>query len=148
MWDVCTNTLTTGQRKNKQGPRLQAVSKDCKNVTKLFLHFSICATMLLAGSGPTTSLAETVNHGLAEAGHQTRPLAEVEHRTTQQGKKVGLKLHETWIENITRHLNTDSRAHGVFSTREQNVAASVATSQRLAVTTEQTNAYDWAESPK
>ena len=52
------------------------------------------------------------NHGLAEAGHQTRPLAEAKHQATQQGTKVGSKLRETLVQTITRLLK---RFHGFAS---------------------------------
>ena len=116
MWEVCTNTSTTGQRKNKQGPRMQAESTGLKECHKTRLHFSICATMLLAGSGPTVSLAETVNHGLAEAGHQTRPRrGETPSNTARE--KVGSKLRETLIQKITRLLKS---FHGFASSLESS----------------------------
>ena len=51
------------------------------------------------------------NHGLAEAGHQTRPRrGETPSNTARE--KVGSKLRETLIQNITRLLK---RFHGFAS---------------------------------
>ena len=100
--------------------------------------------------GQRTSLTETRNHGLAEAGHKTRPRrAGTPSNMTRE--RMAQKLRDTLIQNITRllkNVSTDLRAHGVLSTREQNVAACVATSQRHGVTNKQRNEHGWAESPK
>ena len=52
------------------------------------------------------------NHGLAEAGHQTRLLAEAKHQATQQGKRLAQNFARHWFKNITRLLK---RFHGFAS---------------------------------
>ena len=56
-------------------------------------------------------LSQTANHGLAEAGHQTRPRrGETPSNTARE--KIGSRLRETLIQNITRLLK---RFHGFVS---------------------------------
>ena len=104
MWDVCTNTSTTGQRKNKQGPRMQAESNGLKECHKLGYTSRFVQQCFSRDLDQTTSLEETVNHGLAEDGHKTRPRrGETPSNTARE--KVGSTLRETMIQNITRLLN-------------------------------------------
>ena len=78
---------------------------------------------------------------LAEAGHQIRPLTEAKHQATEQGEKVASK---------TSRDKGSKTSDPMESSQPENktVAACAATSQRLAVTTKQPNAYGWAESTK
>ena len=80
---------------------------------------------------PTTSLAETGNHGLSQRrGHQTRPLAEAGHQThglsqrrntKQQRKGKGWlqKLTRHGFKNITRHLDRFHRFASSWSLLNQ-----------------------------
>ena len=130
-------TSTTGQREKTNNDHTCKLKARIERIPQNFTTLLDCATMLLAESGPTTSLAETVNHGLSQRRDTKHNLSQRRNTKHRAREKVGTK-------NITRHfsISTDSRAHGVFSTREQKVAAYAATSQRLAVTTKQPNAYD------
>ena len=138
MWDVCTNTSTTGQRKNKQGPRVQAESNGLKRMSQNL-------TTLL-------DLCNNVSRGIciknvSQRDEEPRPRRGGTHNTASQRRNT--KQHDKGKDGSKlREVSTDSRAHGVFSTREQNAAACVAASQRHAVTDQQPNVHGWAESPK
>ena len=110
-------TSTTGQRKNTRITACRLKREKISQKTSRVHAFE---------SGPTTSLAETGNHGLSQR-RDTKSLSQ-----RRQGEKVGSKTSRDMDSQISRDTwITDSRAHGVFSTRGQNVAA-FATSQRLA----------------
>ena len=135
MWDVCTNTSTTGQRKNKQGPRVQAESNGLRMSQNLITLLDLCNNVCLA---------ETVNHDT-----KTRPRrGETPSNTTRE--RDGSKLRETLIQNITRLLK---RFHGFVSswsllnqrTKRCWESRDFTTD---AVTTKQPNVHGWAESPK
>ena len=104
MWDMSTNTSTTGQRKNKQGPLVQAESNGLKECHKTLLHFSIlCNTVSRGICIKERPLTETRKHGLAEAGHKTRP-RKGETPSNMTRERMASKLRETLIQTITRLL--------------------------------------------
>ena len=113
MWDVCTNTSTTGQRK-KQARTTRAswkqwVERMSPNLTTLL---DLCNKSSRGIGTNNVFRKDGETQPLAEAGHQTQPLAEAKHRATEQGKRLAPKLRETWTQNITRHSN---RFHGFVS---------------------------------
>ena len=95
MWDVCINTSPTGQRKNKQGPRVQAGSKGLKECHKNLI------TLL--------DLCNNVSRGIwtkQRLSQRRRTTASQRQNTKQHGKgKDGPKLRETLI-----HLETLAEA--------------------------------------
>ena len=148
MWDVCTNTSTTGQRKNKQRPRVQAESNGIDRMLQNLITFLDLCNNASRGIWTKHSLAETGKHGLAEAGHK-HGLAEAKHQATRQGEgwlKTSRNIDSTYQETL--EMFPRIRELMESSTREQNVAACVATPRRHAVTTKQPNVHGWAGSPK
>ena len=79
----------------------------------LITLLDLCNNCFSRDLDQTTSRAETGNHGLAEAGHKTRNRrGETPSDTARE--KVGSKLRETLIHNITRLLKG---FHGFASSR-------------------------------
>ena len=154
MWDACKNKRNEPQPRDRRKTnkdhacrlkaRIERLSQN--STTFLDLYNNVSRGIWTNNVSPRDGEPRP----LAEARHQIRPLAEAKHQATEQGTRLAPKLRETWIQNITRHLN---RFHGFTSSwsllnLRTNGAACAATSKRLAVTTKQPNAYDWAESPK
>ena len=149
MWDVCTNTSTTGQRKNTQGPRMQTESSGLKECHYTSRFVQRCFSRDLDQQRLSQRRRK---HSLLQRRDAKHSLSQ-RRNTEQQGKGKGwlqnFARHELKISRVTQTVSTDSRAHGVFSTSEKKrCCVCVATSQRLAVTTRQPSAYGWAESPK
>ena len=143
---MCTNTSTTGQRKTNKDHACRLKARIERMSQNLITLVDLCNNASRGRRTNNVSRRDGEPRPLAEAGHQTRPLAEAKHQATEQVKRLAPKLRETLVENITRHLK---RFHGFASSwsllnQRTNVAACVATSQRLAVTTEQPNACGWA----
>ena len=84
---------------------------DSESVTKLDYTSRFVQQCFSRNLDQRTSLAETRNHGLAEAGHKKKAS---QRRTTKQHDKGkdGSKLRETLIQKITRLLK---RFHGFAS---------------------------------
>ena len=97
--------------KTNKGPRMQAEIKELKECHKTWLHFSICATMFLAGSGPNNVSRRDGEPRPRRGG--TQNTASQRRTTKQHGKgKDGSKLRETLIPKITRPIK---RFHGFAS---------------------------------
>ena len=146
---MCRNTSTTGQRKNKQGPRMQAESNGIERMSQnLITLLDLCNN---ASHGIWTNNVSR-RDGEPRPRRGGTPNTASRRRNTKQHSKgkgwLNTSRHSFKISRDSQNVSTDSRAHGIFSTREPNVAACVATSQRLAATPKQPNTNGWAESPK
>ena len=114
MWDAFTNKCnrplnhgTEGKTNKDHACRLKArIERIPQNLTTLL----DCATMLLAESGRTTSLAETGNHGLSQRRDTKHGLSQRRNTTaTEQGEKLAPKLRETWVQKHHETLKPFSR---------------------------------------
>ena len=136
MWDVCTNTSTTGEKKTNKDHACNLKAMDWKNVTKLDYTSRFvqqCFSRDLDQPRPRRG-------GTPNTASQRR-------NTKQHSKGTSRDIDSTYHETL-KTFPRIRELHGGFSTRELNVAACVATSRRLAVTTKQPSAHAWAESPK
>ena len=107
MWDVCTDTSTTGQRKNKQGPRVQWIERMSQTWTTLL---DLCNNV---SRGIWAKERLSQRRGTTASQRRDTNTASQRRNTKQHDKgKDGSKIRETLIQNITRLLK---RFHGFAS---------------------------------
>ena len=95
---MCAQTPQPRDRgKTNKDHACKLKAMDSKNVTKLDYTSRFVQQCFSRNLGQTTSLAETVNHGLAEAGHQTRPRrGEAPSNTTRE--RMALNFVKHWFK--------------------------------------------------
>ena len=122
---MCAQTLQPRDRgKNKQGPRVQAESSGLKECHKNLIALLDLCNNAFRGIWTKQRLSQRRRTTAWQRRDTQHGLAEAKHQETQQGKywpKTSRNIDSTYHETL-KNVSTDSRAHGVFSTRGQNVA--------------------------
>ena len=92
----------TPQARDRGKTKKDHACKLIERMSQNLIHFSICATMLLAGSGPNNISRRDGEPRPRRGGTQKHGLAEAKHPATQQGKgwlrtsrNIDSKYHET-----------------------------------------------------